>query len=154
MKLHTAVAKTLLMAASLGITTPMLVTHGRAQVRPRPPVAAEEEPSVVGLEIARASGGYLGVALEGLSLVVRFYNAEKKPAVSDAARAAIWWDPVNKAGVQRTIMTRTPDLLALRSPALLRPPHVYTVSVTLVREDGETIEIHLVDLKALPEPAA
>lgn len=149
MKLHSAVAKTLLMAASLGMTTPMIVTSLRAQGRPRPPAAAEEEPKVVGLEIARNGGGFLGVALEGLSLVVRFYDADKKPILAGAARAAIWWNPVNKAGVQRTVMTATPDLLALRSPAQLRPPYVFTVSVTLVREDGETIEQHMVDIAAV-----
>lgn len=149
MNLHTSVAKTLLMAASLGMTTPMIVTSTRGQVRPRPPMAVEDEPKVVGLEIARAGGGCLGVALEGLALVVRFYDEEKKPIAASAARAAIRWNPVNKAGVQHAVMTSTPDALALRSPAILRSPYGFKISVTLVRENGEKIENHLVDTAAI-----
>lgn len=57
MKLHTSVAKAPLGAALAVRNIPMIVTLARGQGRPRLPVTAEDEPKVVGLEIARAGGG-------------------------------------------------------------------------------------------------
>lgn len=109
-----------------------------------------EEPTVTGIEVARGNGTFLGVALEGLSLVVRYYDEAKEQVQVEADRAAVWWN-APRSGRQRTVMTRDGDGMALRSPGLVRPPHVYIVSLTLLREDGSTIEHHLVDLKDMPE---
>ena len=57
MNLHTSLAKAPLGAALAVMTIPMIVTLARGQGRPSLPVTAEDEPKVVGLEIARAGGG-------------------------------------------------------------------------------------------------
>lgn len=152
MKPNAALAKTILLAASIGMTVPLVVPGARAQSRPgRPMQATDEEPKVVGIEVARDNGGFLGVAVEGLALVVRFYDEERKPVPADVARATVWWDPVNKAGKERTVLNPSPDGLSLRSPAKLRPPYVYDVVVTFLSAEGEALKTHFVDLKQLPE---
>jgi hypothetical protein len=89
------------------------------------------------------------LAMEGLALVVRFCDGEKKSIAANAARAAIWWHPVKKAGVLHIVMTNSFDALPLSSPACLRPLHGYKLSVTLGRTNGEKIKNHLVDVAAV-----
>jgi hypothetical protein len=111
--------------------------------------APAEEPTVIGLEVNRPSGGYLGVALEGVSLVVRFYDEDKELIPAEADRAAMWWDAPNRSGRQRAVLNRTGDGLGLRSLPQVRPPYTYFVSITLLRADGSTLEHHQVDLRAV-----
>ncbi len=138
------------MAASIGVTMPLTALYSRAQSRP-PTQKSEEEPEIIGIQVARDDGTFLGFAVENLALVMRFYDEEKKPMAADVARATVWWDPVNKAGKVRTVMNPGADGVSLQSPAKLRPPYVYQVVVTVIGADGEAGETYFVDLKNLPD---
>lgn len=148
MKPNAALAKSLLMAASIGVIVPLAVPGVRAQSRPS--ATADETPKVIGIEVERPGKGYLGFAVEDLALVVRFYDEEREPVAKDVDHAAVWWDPVNKAGKERTVLNGTADGLALRSVPKLRPPYVYDVVVTFLNAAGEAGETFFVDLKKLP----
>ena len=149
MKPTGAVAKSLLMAASIGVTMPLTALYSRAQSRP-PTQTNEDESEIVGISVARADGTFLGFAVEDLALVMRFYDKDKKAIPADVARATVWWDPVNKAGKVRTVMNPAPDGLSLQSLPKLRPPYVYQVVVTVIDAQDKAGETYFVDLKDLP----
>ena len=144
MTLSSPFLKTLLMAASIGMVVPVRAQTARPGLRQEQ--GAGDEAQVTGVERPWA-GGVLGLAVEGNSFVLRFYDAEKKPVPVAAARAAVRWDPVGKGGTERAVMNPAGD--ALRSPSLVRPPHVFTAWVTLLDEDGNAIGTHPFDLREL-----
>jgi hypothetical protein len=150
MKLNTAVAKSLLMAASIGMIVPLA-----AQTPPKPkttkpaPAPAEEEIKIEGLEITRANGTFLGLTVEGPRLVLKFYGKDKKPAPIDVARAAARWDPLNKTGDERSIMNPNEANTALISTPVVKPPLVFKVYLTLLDADGKAVESIIADLRQL-----
>lgn len=156
MKLNTAVAKSLLMVASIVMigslaaqTAPKIVKPAPAPVVPAP----AEEPAVIeGLEIARQGGGYLGITVDGVRLVMKFYDAEKKPAPVNVARASARWDPVNKTGEVRSVLNAGPDGQSLVSTPVLKPPFVFKVYLTLLDADGNAVESAVADLRLLNAP--
>jgi hypothetical protein len=150
MKLNTAVAKSLLMAASIGMIVPLA-----AQTPPKPkttkpaPAPAKEEFKIEGLEIARANGKFLGLTVEGTRLVVKFYDKEKKPAAVDVARAAARWNPVNKKGEERSILNPNDAKTALVSTPDVKPPLVFKVYLTLLDGQGNAVESIIADLRLM-----
>lgn len=153
MKYPAALTKSLLMAASIGMVVPVV-----AQTAPKPPQPAkptkpvtpapEEEPKVDGFEIKRPGGGFLGVKAEGLRLVVKFYDEDKKPTEpAKVSRASARWNPVNKTGEERTVLNMEGGVLA--SPAVLRPPYTFRVFLTLLDENGTALESHVIDARQL-----
>lgn len=147
MKLNAALAKSLLMAASIGMIVPIA-----AQTAPKPakPATPAEEPAKVdGLELARKNGGFLGLTVEGPRLVLKFYDAEKKPVDMDAIRASARWDPVNKTSDVRTVLNPSPDGKTLVSPLVVQPPLTFKVYLTLIATDGTAIESLVADLRQL-----
>lgn len=153
---NSALAKSLLMAASVGMIVPVA-----AQTPPTrtPPVSSskpspgpkEEESKIEGLEVARKAGGYIGVSVEGVRLVVKFYDADKKPIKVNVARAAARWNPVNKRGEVRTVLNPADDGQSIVSTPVVQPPHVYNVYLTLIGLDGaaeETLVINMRDVNA------
>jgi hypothetical protein len=147
MKINAALARTLLMAASIGMVVPL-----RAQTTPKtkpapapkqqtPPAAAdakkkapdkgkaapapettEPEPVIAGSTITRADGTFLGLSLEGGNFKLSFYDAKKKPVQANVARAAARWDPVTTAGQERVVLNPIGDGTALSGPKQVRPP--------------------------------
>lgn len=112
------------------------------------PGETEEEPTVEG--VAREwNGGWLGLAIEENAFVLRFYDADKKSVSPAAARAAVRWDPIGRAGTDRTILNpgMAPD--ALRSPSVVRPPHLFVAWVTLFDEAGAVIDTLSFDFREL-----
>lgn len=107
----------------------------------------EEEPEVIGVEVSRGDGGYLGLAVEGNAFVVRFYDEEKKglPVPPHVARAVVHWNAVQKAGRQRVVLVPSGDLL--RSPPRVRPPYAFIAYLILFEEEGETVESHAVNMR-------
>ena len=140
--------KTLLMAASIGMVGPVRAQTARPGPRQEQAPGAEEEAQVAGVERAWA-GGVMGLAIEGNAFVLRFYDAEKKPAPLGAARAAVRWDPIGRAGTNRTVLNPVAD--GLRSPSVVRPPHLFIAWVTLLDEDGKAIAVQPFDMRELRE---
>lgn len=150
MKLNAALAKSLLMAASIGMVVP-LVAQTSKPAKPAP--APTEAPAKIeGLEFPRPKGGFLGLTVEGPRLVLKFYDADKKPAAVDVARAAAHWDPVNKISQVRTVLNPGSDGKALVSPYVVQPPLVFKVYLTLLDADGNAVESIVADLRKLNEP--
>ncbi len=148
MKFPAPLAKSLLMAASIGLVVPILAQTPRPapKTRPRAEADGEEAPKVIGV-VRPWAGGLMGLAVEGNAFVLRFYDAEKKPVPPPAVRAAVRWDAVNKAGLQRTVMNSTGEML--RSPSVVRPPLMFYAHVTLLDEAGNDLGTHAFDLKEL-----
>ena len=114
---------------------------------------APEAAKIEGVEVARAGGGFLGVAIVGGTFKITFYDAKKKPINADVARAALRWDPKYKVGVERVVLNRTEDGKALASPRNIRPPYLFKLFVTLLKSaegEGEDAvgETYVVDFRA------
>ena len=148
MNLSAPLARALLLAASIGLTVPVLAQTPRPGTAPKKQETAEEEPKVIG--VARAfRGGLLGLAVEGNAFVLRFYDAEKKPVPVTAARATARWDPLNASGLERTVLNPVPDGTALRSPTVVRPPHLFVTWITVISPEGEALGTVGFDMREL-----
>lgn len=153
MKLNAALAKSLLMAASIGIVVPMVAqTPAKPKTVKPAPVPVEEPATIPGVELPRQKGGFIGVTVDGPRLVVKFYDTDKKPVVVDVARAAARWDPINKTSDVRTVLNPDAEGKALVSPLVVQPPLVFKVYLTLLDADGNSLESFIVDLKKLKAP--
>lgn len=171
MKLNAALAKSLLMAASIGVVVPVLAqtqTQPKAPATKTPPPKTaqpkdkaatkaarpaekdpEPEPVIPGITVARQSGGgYLGITLENNKFKVSFYDSKKKPVAIDMGRANLRWNPVNKSGSEHLVLNPTPDNLALFSERIVQRPHHFKLYLTLlpVTEGGST-ESYVVDIR-------
>ena len=147
MKLSTAVAKSLLMAASIGVVVPL---SAQTPPKPKPDTTtkekAEPEPKIEGITIARKDGRFLGLTVEGVQFKVRFYDAKKKPEAADVARASARWSPANVKAEQRTVLNPADGCLALVSPGVVRPPLTFRVFFTLFSANDEVIETFTVEM--------
>jgi hypothetical protein len=157
MKPNAALAKSLLMAASIGTVVPLCAqtapknpapNAGVAKPAPAPaPVTEEEEPKLPGSVIARPGGGFLSLTVEGIHFKLSFYDAKKKPVAADAVRATTRWDPVNKTGEVRSVLNPSGEGTALIGNVAVRPPYVFKVYMTLIGPDEKVIESHVVDFR-------
>ncbi|HSI09864.1 MAG: hypothetical protein ACAH89_06665 [Rariglobus sp.] len=155
MKLNTAVAKSLLMAASIGMIVPLAAQTPAKPKTTKPAPAPTEEPAKIeGVEIARNNGTFLGVTVDGPRLVVKFYKSDKKPMKADVARATARWNPVNKKGEERSVLNSTDGGLSLASTPTVKPPLVFMVYLTLLDAEGNAVESIVADLRKLNAPAA
>ena len=151
MKLNAALAKSLLMAASIGIVVPLTAQTSTKPVKPAP-APAEEPATIPGIELPRKKGGFLGLTVEGPSLVLKFYDKDKKPAAPDVARASARWNPVNKTGEVRAVLNPGADAKFLVSPSVVQPPLVFKVYLTLLDAEGNAVESVVADLRKLNAP--
>lgn len=149
MKLNAALAKSLLMAASIGIVVPLVAQTAPKKPAPTPaaPTEEEPEPQLPGTVIARSGGGFLSLTLEGGHFKLSFYDAKKKPATADAIRAIARWDPVNKTGDVRSVLNPADEGRALQGNVMVRPPYVFKVYITLIGADDTAMESHVVDFR-------
>lgn len=150
MKFNAALAKSLLMAASIGMIVPLVAQTPAKPAKPAP-APAEAPAKIDGLEIARKNGGFLGLTVEGPRLVLKFYDADKKPVAPDVARAAARWNPVNKTGDVRSVLNPA-EGQSLASAAVVQPPLVFKVYLTLLDADGNAVESVIGDLRLLGAP--
>jgi hypothetical protein len=153
MKINTAVMKSLLMAASIGMVVPLVVVAQTPPPKPKPAAPKKEkaEPpaKIDGITIARADGRFLGLTVSGVQFNLRFYDAKKKPEKPDAATAAARWTPVNVRATQRVILNPSANGMVLVSPGLVKPPLTFQVFFTLFTADGQTMDVFSVDLNDL-----
>lgn len=98
----------------------------------------EEEPKIEGVVIARGKG-YLGLQVAESVFKLSFYDEKKKPVAADVDKAALRWDPRNKIGEERVLLTPSEDGKALTAPKAIKPPYNFKVFMTLIKEgpDGQ-----------------
>lgn len=108
--------------------------------------AKEDEMGVVeGFEIARASGGYLGVTTDGVSLVVTFYDDKRKPTPADAVRINARWTDTK---LRRAVLLPSGDK-SFRSPPVLKPPFRYVAFLVLIGPDDQEMETYSFNLNSV-----
>lgn len=151
MKLNAALAKTLLMAASIGMVVPIAA---QTTARPAKPNAAnakagieeEEEGKIEGLAIARPDGRWLGLTMDGLRFKLTFYDQKKKPEPVDAVRATARWRPPTR-NQEFIVLNPGGDGTALFSTRPIDKPWNFRIYFTLIGADDQVLESHVVDYK-------
>jgi len=123
-----------------------------AQVQPAKPAKeqpavkaeAEEEEigTIEGVEIQRADGTFLGLEISDGNFKLTFYDKKKKPAKADVARATARWTARTKPFREFTVLNPGGDGTFLVGNRFVRPPHIFTVYLTLLNEAGDAIESH------------
>lgn len=114
------------------------------------PGAKKEEPGegrIVGTPIARPGGKWLGLSIEGGGFRLGFYDAKRKPVAVDAARATARWNPSQRSGQMTTVLLPAAGGKALSSGKFVPPPRVFKVFLSLINEQGEVLESHVVDFR-------
>ena len=162
MKLNAALAKSLLMAASIGMVVPISAqtagprgrgdkvktpTSGQPSGSAETAENGEAEVTLPGIVIPRANGTFMALTLEDGKYNLAFYDAEKKPMAPDVARATARWNRVNKTGDERTVLNPGADGMTLQGARFVQPPHVFKLFLTLLDEDGGSVESHVVDFR-------
>lgn len=116
----------------------------------------EAAPKIDGITIARPNGQFLGIALEGGTFKLSFYDEKKKPVPPDVTRAAARWNPNYKQGSERIILNLSADGKALVGAKPVRPPYAFKLFLTLLKAAPEAggegaeqaAETHVVDFRA------
>lgn len=91
----------------------------------------------------------MGLAIEGNAFVLRFYNTKKEPIPPPHDRAWARWNPVQKAGQQRAVLNPGGEPNSLRSPTAVSPPHVFTVTITLMAGEDDVAATAAFDMREL-----
>lgn len=99
----------------------------------------------IGVNLERPTGGWINVQTTGANMVVRFFDAEKKPVTTDVIRATARIRYAAKSGITRTVLNREGDMLM--SPSNVRPPHNFFVTLTLLHGDDEAAATEVFNLK-------
>jgi len=116
--------------------------------------ADEEEGFIPGIELARPSGGFLGLELVSNTWVVNFYDDEKKPAAVDVARAIVVWPVKYQPNPERLVLNPR-GAGTLTNGFIVRPPHNFSVTISLFREgSSDAVETHTVFFNAEQVAAA
>ncbi len=143
MILNASLAKSLLMAAAVGMVTPV---HTRLRAE-----SAEQEESreVPGVKVARAKGGFLALAVENGVWVARFLDETKKEATPDASAVVVRWNPVGTVTEQRAFLKPTGEGSAMSGSTRVRPPLNFKAYVTLLGPEEQALESLVVDVRGL-----
>jgi hypothetical protein len=159
MKTTAMLVRSLLVAAAFGMVAPGFALYGApAKTRakdatdvPADPAAPTKEDDtegkIVGVEIARANGGFLGLSLAGGGFRLAFYDAKKKPAPIDVASGVARWQPQQKKGNELAPLSPSGDGKALASSKFVQSPHTFKVYLTLFNAAGDTVENYTVDFR-------
>jgi hypothetical protein len=156
MKLNAALAKTVLLAASIGVVVPILAQTSSRPVSPKQTAKGEEEEKegeVKGIPIARADGTWLGVTMDGLNLRLTFYNQKKNPTAPNVARATARWRLPTVPTWERAVLNPDADGFSLVGNRVVRKPWVFVVYLALVNDKEEVIESYQVQLTDQVVPA-
>jgi len=112
------------------------------------PAKPEPVPKIPGITIPRAKGGYLGIVVEEGYFKLSFYDAKKKPAKADVARAMARWPVHYKVGDERTVLNPNDDGTALTSSKFVRPPYTFKLYLSLLAEGSENaVESYVIDFR-------
>lgn len=178
MKFNAGLAKSLLMAASVGMVVPVVFANvveiPANQPKPtptpkpkpsKPPVAPEDtkagkaadDPSKIklpGQVVARAKGGFLSLAVENGKFVLRMYDAKKSQIPVEAARANARWRTNKTIHEEHTVLNPADDGKALVGMEYVQPPYNFKVYLTLLNGDGTAGEDYRIDMAAPAADAA
>jgi len=155
MKPHACLPKSLLVALLFGAALPLAAQTpppggaqkpgaGKSTAAPAP--AKEAEPTIKGYVLNRPKGGFLGLTLEGNNFKLAFYDAKKKPAKVDVARATARWPVHYMPHDEFTVLTPGGDGTALVSPKYVRPPYAFKLYLSLFKEGSENaVESYVID---------
>lgn len=162
MKLNAALAKTVLMAASIGMVIPIVAappkpgTKDKPATTPQPstppktdkaaPAAPKEEVKIPGYVKPRAKGGFISLVVESGKFTLTFWDADKKQVPVDVARASARWDQKNRVSQGRTVLNPAGDSLSLVSAGYAPPPYVFKLFITLLNEEGAGVENYTFDV--------
>ena len=159
MKTTAVLVKSLLVAAAFGMLVPGFAQYGPpakmrtkgADETPTNPAAPtkedDKEGKIVGVEIARANGSFLGLSIDGGGFKLAFYDAKKKPVAIDVANGVARWQPQQKKGNELAPLSPSGDGKALASSKVVQPPHTFKVFVTLFNAAGDAVENYTVDFR-------
>ena len=102
---------------------------------------------IEGIEIARGTG-FLGIQLVNGTFKLSFYDAKKKPVAPDVTRASLRWKVKYQPNPETTVLNQ--DGNALTSAKAVKPPHNFSLSITLIKGEGDaattesfTVDFHL-----------
>ena len=116
------------------------------------PGAEPERPEakIEGVLIPRGEKGFLALRLAGGGFELRFFSPERRPLVPEVPRAVVRWTPAGrKAGPESHLLELSADGKALQSARIVRPPHVFRVTVLLFAAGAEQpFEVHTAEFRA------
>jgi hypothetical protein len=130
----------LLFAALVTVSSGAPAPAGGATKAPKDSAKKEEPAKIEGVEVARASGGFLGVTIVGNNFKISFYNDKKKPVPADVDRAIVRWDPKGKVGREQAVLNPTGDGKALTGPKVVHPPYTFKLFITLLKDTPGSAE--------------
>jgi hypothetical protein len=159
MKTTAVLVKSLLVAVAFGMVVPGFAQYGAsakskaknagdAPANPAVPTKEDEkEGKIVGVEIGRANGGFLGLSIKGGGFNLAFYDAKKKPVAIDVASGVARWQPQQKKGNELAPLSPSGDGKALASSKFVQSPHTFKVYLTLFNAAGDAVENYTVDYR-------
>jgi hypothetical protein len=158
MKPNACWMKALLVAVSLGAAIPLVAQKAPASGTTKPGAGkgataapgakTEPEPKIEGIVLNRPKGGYLGLTLDGGCFKLSFYDAKKKPAKVDVARATARWPVRYKAGDEHTVLLPAGAGTALTSAYHVRPPYAFKLYLSLFAASGDNaVESYVIDFR-------
>lgn len=134
MKLILGLLTSIFVAAALVAQPAPRAKSGSGKAAPAKGAKAEEPaPKIEGMEIPRPGGGFLGVQILNGAFKLNFYDAEKKPAPPDVARAVMRWDAKYKVGQERIVLNPG-ETNALSNPRTIRPPYIVKLFIVLLKD--------------------
>ena len=152
MKANPSLLMTLVTVVTLGVALPLRAADGstvststvpatKTPTKPEPPAKID------GIVLNRPNGGFLGLQLLNSNFKLSFYDAKKKPATVDVARATARWPVHYKIGPdERTVLNPTADGKALTSTWFVRPPHTFKLYLSLLNDGQENaVESYVID---------
>lgn len=98
--------------------------------------AEADEAKLEGVVVQRADGGFLQVKMDGVNLVLRAYDAEKKPIALDVDRATVRLQFASRSPEQYTLV-KSDDGMSLTVGRPIRHPHVFRAYIHLFRGENE-----------------
>jgi hypothetical protein len=159
MKTTAMLVKSLLVVTAFGVVVPGFAQYGSAAkarakdatdalANPAAPTKEDgKEGKIVGVEIDRANGGFLGLSIAGGGFKLAFYDAKKKPVAIDVASGVARWQPQQKKGNELAPLSPSGDGKALASSKFVQPPHTFKVYLTLFNAAGDAVENYTVDFR-------
>lgn len=89
-----------------------------------------------GVVAPRPSGGFIQLKMEGVQLVLRMFDSEKKPVPVDVDRAAVRLQFASR-NPERYTLIPSADGLSLTVGKPVRYPHVFRAYISLLRGESE-----------------
>ena len=152
---HASMLKPLLVALAMGVALPLAAqstppaagpTPGAGKTAATPAPKKEAEATIKGIQLTRPKGGFLGLTLEGNNFKLSFYDAKKKPAKVDVARATARWPVHYMPHDEFAVLSPSGDGTALTSPKYVRPPYAFKLYISLFKEGSESaVESYIID---------